>query len=368
MNSTSKNNYIPSLNGLRGLSIIMVIIDHVSGWCFKADPEKNWFLVNGVLGVHVFFVISGFLITKLLLEEEELRGTVSLKSFYIRRSLRIFPAFYFLLFCYFIMQCFGVIHMCLTSWITSITYTKYFPIPNGSDFISSHFWSLSVEEHFYLLWPLVFKYLKQYRKIVAWVVIVIVTFLRYIYTIKQYDLLSQHGFFQSIDVLMVGCIFAMYEIPIFVFLDKLMSINRLFIYLPIVLFILLRFANELVINQISISGLFLLRQVPIVLHFNPFLVFGIYGIGGSIIIALIVVMASRYSNNLWYKLLNTSVLGYIGLISYSLYLWQQCFVTDELKFFSRFPFNIFFMLIVASFSYRFIEKPFLRMKSKFLRI
>src|SRR4051812_205088 len=78
--------YFASLDGLRAISILSVIFYHV--------PELRPYWRTGYLGVHLFFVISGFLITTLLLREKARYGSVSLRSFYIRRTLRIFPAYY----------------------------------------------------------------------------------------------------------------------------------------------------------------------------------------------------------------------------------------------------------------------------------
>src|SRR6476660_6758228 len=88
--------YIPSLNGLRALSIGIVIAVHCG---FKTFDSP---LAGGQFGVNIFFVLSGFLITLLLLEEEKLSTGISLKKFYLRRILRIFPAYYILLITYYV--------------------------------------------------------------------------------------------------------------------------------------------------------------------------------------------------------------------------------------------------------------------------
>jgi len=99
--------YLPSISGLRAISILMVIIVHATIHgnfkIFKISKiafTLKTILGNGNLGVNIFFVISGFLITYLLIEEEKTQGKISLRSFYLRRILRIFPAYYFLLLFY----------------------------------------------------------------------------------------------------------------------------------------------------------------------------------------------------------------------------------------------------------------------------
>src|SRR6202008_1178497 len=87
------------------------------------------------------------------------------------------PAYYFLLFVYFIMCCFGIIHIRPGSWITAITYTKYF---NWShDWYTGHAWSLSVEEHFYILWPFIFTAGDKLRKTFIFLILLLIPLIRY---------------------------------------------------------------------------------------------------------------------------------------------------------------------------------------------
>ena len=157
----TKVNY-PSIGGLRAISIILVLMSHLN---IKHSIFSNFsnfilirtftdFLYDGNFGVNVFFVVSGFLITSILLQEEIWTKKVSLKNFYLRRILRIFPAYYFLLFVYFFLSQSNLIRISNNSWLTSLTFTKY--LNWNSDWFTSHLWSLSVEEHFYLLFPLLF--------------------------------------------------------------------------------------------------------------------------------------------------------------------------------------------------------------------
>jgi peptidoglycan/LPS O-acetylase OafA/YrhL len=99
----------PSLNGLRAISIILVLFHHlgINNNIFQRFSEVDWLdnvlilLQDGHLGVNIFFVISGFLITSIMMNEEKNTNTISLKNFYLKRAFRILPAFYFLLIVYF---------------------------------------------------------------------------------------------------------------------------------------------------------------------------------------------------------------------------------------------------------------------------
>jgi peptidoglycan/LPS O-acetylase OafA/YrhL len=163
---------IPSLDGLRALSIFVVIIAHCNWYLPAAIQDSLAFRVvigNGSLGVAIFFVISGYLITGLLLREFDKTGTVSLKRFYFRRTLRIFPPFYAFLAVVGLLWAMGVamVGVDLRSFLAAATYTvAYYPgMKMGMIF---HSWSLSIEAQFYLLWPLTFLIWHRRQKVVIW--------------------------------------------------------------------------------------------------------------------------------------------------------------------------------------------------------
>src|ERR1700710_2420018 len=152
-------NQIPSLGGLRALSILIVLAGHFveAGYVTINRNSLLYNFFDSGFGVNIFFVISGFLITTLLIKEEIANKEISLKKFYIRRIIRIFPAYYFVVLSYFLLEfCFHLIHFSNISWLTTLTFTKY--LSPDFDWLSAHFWSLSVEEHFYLIFPLCFKF------------------------------------------------------------------------------------------------------------------------------------------------------------------------------------------------------------------
>ncbi len=349
--------YIPSLNGLRALSILMVICGHINIWGLSHPVDYKYsFFFNGELGVNIFFVISGFLITTLLIEEEKATGKISFKNFYARRTLRIFPAFYFLLVVYFVLQCIGIIHLQTVSWITSITYTKYFPLPGSWDNYTRHFWSLSVEEHFYLFWPLIFHVFKKYRIKFAWAIVIITPIIRVIGDNSEILLISPFTLFQKVDALMIGCLFALYRNTIMLYVERVVAKSKAFIYLPFLALIILHYLSA-VNNQFKLH------------HIGNFLVaFGALGTLGSVSIGLMILTFSSFKNNIMFVFLNNPVINFVGKLSYSLYLWQQIFFCKELHFFSSFPINLVFILIAACMSYYFIEKPFLKLKVKYERV
>ena len=155
--------YFAPLDGLRAVSILLVITAHTT------DPL--YARLHGAVGVTIFFVISGYLITTLLLREEERRGRARIKAFYIRRAFRILPLYYLTLLAYIVLI--GILHLQAGSsslWHELPWYLTYQNdlAPHGAG-IFGQSWSLAVEEKYYLLWPLVFviPMLRKHRLTVA---------------------------------------------------------------------------------------------------------------------------------------------------------------------------------------------------------
>jgi len=333
---------IPSLNGLRALSILFVLIGHI-----QVANLKRLDAPGAQIGVNIFFVISGFLITLLLLKEEKRYGTISLKSFYIRRIIRIFPVYYFILLVYFILQLCTVFYLTPTSWITSITYTKYFNFNDPGDWETGHFWSLSVEEHFYFIWPSVFYFFKKFRTRFAIAIVIVVPFVRLLTDI------SVMHFFTRADSLMWGCLFAIYYDDIYAYIK---TKSKLFLLSPF-LILLCCLVTKRIITLLFPDFQFL-EHAAIAFA-------GSFGTITNICIGLIIIISINYENNLWFRFLNNSIMDYIGILSYSIYIWQQLFFSEKLGTFSKFPLNIVYIFIVAVLSYKLIEQPFLKLKDRF---
>jgi peptidoglycan/LPS O-acetylase OafA/YrhL len=154
--------YFAALDGLRCLSILGVIFHHTVAMNFPSLMDRGF----GAFGVDLFFVISGFLITTLLLREREQNGTINLRNFYIRRTLRIFPLYYTILFVY-------VVVVFLTARTSDVGQQFFRNVPAFATYTSNWFveqnreriifvfaWSLATEEQFYLVWPWIQKYLR----------------------------------------------------------------------------------------------------------------------------------------------------------------------------------------------------------------
>lgn len=149
---------ISGLDGLRGIAILSVIASKaVQSNGFPARSASPAWNELASIGVELFFVISGYLITTLLIREKETSGVVNVWGFYGRRALRILPAWLTFLATLAVLQVGGVILFRPIDWLTAATWTINL-LPEAS-WDMGHGWSLSIEEHFYLLWPILFAWL-----------------------------------------------------------------------------------------------------------------------------------------------------------------------------------------------------------------
>lgn len=181
MSKLNNKIYFPNLNGIRFIAAFLVIIHHIEQIKNLFGLESKWTnpAINliGPLGVILFFVLSGFLITYLLLvEEKEMKG-ISIKSFYIRRILRIWPLYYLIIvLSFFLIPQISFLN--LTGWSDHI-YDDFFLklvlfvffLPNLALVLfppvayASQTWSVGVEEQFYLIWPILIKNVKNKKRL-----------------------------------------------------------------------------------------------------------------------------------------------------------------------------------------------------------
>ena len=208
---------IPSLDGLRAVSVVFVLIGHLFGGAFSYKSPAVWSVLllvgNGNLGVNIFFGISGFLITRLLVKECARTGRIDLFGFYARRAFRIFPAFYFYLASILLLSAAGIFTFYPVTWFSAALYLRnYYPPFEGSgDWLTAHAWSLAVEEQFYLLWPPCFAVLGQRRS--AWFAASLVAIspsLRVLNYLFLPGLRTDVNYMTHtrLDALMVGCLVA----------------------------------------------------------------------------------------------------------------------------------------------------------------
>ena len=308
---------IPTLDGLRAVAILIVIASH-------AD------LVGGNighLGVMIFFSISGYLITTRLIDEHRENGCISLRAFYLRRAFRILPPVVVYLAVIALLAFLGAV-ACNASqiWAAMLFYVNYLHI---SGYVG-HFWSLSVEEHFYLLWPF---FLVFFGVLIGWRTAAVLAMailawrlgdnhFRIVSSLFNAPNLQQYNYRTDLiaDTILWGCCLAFVK-PRF---DAAAST-------------LAAIVCALALYGMA-SGSYFMQN----LHFVPALLLG----------AIVSCPTAPLG-----RLLETIPMRFIGRISYSLYIWQQLFFTGH-----KVPVIIALpaTFACAYLSYRFIEQPFIR--------
>ena len=318
---------IPSLDGLRAISIALVVGGHLANWGYA--PQFLTRYAN--LGVRIFFVISGYLITSILLGEHVRTGTISLRDFYIRRAYRIFPA----AICFLLVVYLFYWHQ--LRWYEILATMFY--LANFLPYrlwILGHLWSLSLEEQFYFLWPSVLKKWYRHRVMILFGVILAAPIARTIF----YFLNVTNGGYGNLltvgDNLAAGCLLA----SIYPHLPKIGWKAAALMLVAVALIPLYHGDSRL-------------RTVFILFVLSPILHFSIAGI------ILHVVQHP-------YRLLNLAPLVWLGNISYSLYLWQQFFLDPSLIPSSRY--GVLLAVAAASLSYYLVEKPILRARERMFTI
>lgn len=353
---------LPFLDGWRAVSIVLVLGSH----CKSADgfpPALHpWFtsLFDASFGVRTFFIISGFLITWLLLIEQHLSGRINLRNFYLRRSLRILPVYAAFLAVLAGLSLFSDYRQPVSAWFGNLTFTTNFIV--GVPWTSGHLWSLAVEEQFYLLWPGLFVLCggAANSRMLSWVLAVplllapawrIVSYLKAA-PVSLSPLFSQCSFFNQFDSLAAGCGCAL------LYFHRRDSLRAWLTVHPAVVASL---AIVLIIGPHALTQKMMLAIVTV--PFGPTL----QTLGMSLLLMQSLVMA----RGSFYDLLERPFLIRVGVLSYSLYIWQQLFCTNPAAFgwesawWLSFPGWLVTAALCALLSFYCLERPFFRLRSRF---
>ena len=343
---------IPSLNGWRAVAIIIVLLAHERFAADYSNIKFHWFsdkLIYGILGVQIFFVLSGFLITVLLIKEQIKHKRINIGSFFIRRIIRIFPVLYLYLITVLLLNNLLDLQLPINSLIGPLLYIHNFHF-SPDNWIIGHTWSLSVEEQFYLIWPFLFQRQNKSVFIILLLLILIPIINIIVYKYPQYQNFLFAPFLQPASSIFCGALMAITIVKT----HTLFDFRKLFHPVGLVLAILLM---DMVyfFSQRAMLGKLLL----------PF---------GDTIVNVCICYAILYSliirNGYFYKLLNFKWMFFLGTISYSIYIWQQLFIIPKgtfpkIEIYSYYPINIVFAIGIAILSYYGFEKPFLNLKKKF---
>ena len=281
--------YVPALDGLRAFAVLLVMLLHAH---FQLGQ-------GGAIGVDIFFALSGFLITSLLLEERRKFGSVSIGRFYGRRALRLFPPLYAMLLVVLLYGAFFVSgsdrSIIFEESIATGLYVNNIAWTWGSPALMlGHTWSLAVEEQFYLVWPLVLVFFLHQRRVRS-LEITLVCFIALV-ALLRISAIAPVVYDSRPDSIMVGCLAA------------LLRFDRS-----------LRRAPSGLTSMLAFTGLLIAGMLPI---FSSSTVHKNGGFLIAAVLATIVVLGLIDSTNALSRFLSLPLFVAIGRISYALYLWH----------------------------------------------
>ncbi|NVJ48567.1 MAG: acyltransferase [Cytophagia bacterium] len=366
-----KKIYFPNLNGLRFIAAFLVIIHHMVQFKSINGIQTSWDKISsidmiGKLGVVLFFVLSGFLITYLLLIEEKRFKKISIKQFYIRRALRIWPLYFFLLLlAFFVLPNIDVFRV--ADYGTDVLHTNLvwrlllclIFLPGISFYLfglvpyASHTWSIGSEEQYYLIWPVLLKYFKTHRMLLITSIIIFYVGIRFLLASPYANLIPFHT--------IVGAYWQSFPI-------SCMAIGGLY---SILYFQKNPVLKYLVRNDIFYISTTLACILMIIGVYIPFFQYEFY----SALFGLIIL---NFSVNDKIRItLENRVLNYLGKISYGLYMYHPIAISLAISiglmlglntnwFF--YPVSMSITIVMAGLSYEYFESFFLKYKTRYSKV
>jgi peptidoglycan/LPS O-acetylase OafA/YrhL len=317
---------LPGLDGIRAISIALVLVHHIIG-----SEGGKW--EQGAFGVEIFFVLSGFLITWVLLREEQISGSISLRKFYARRALRILPPVLTYIAALVVLSRIGWATFSLREGAACLFFVRNL---FGGAPTTGHFWSLSVEEQFYLLWPAVLVLTNRRTQLkLAFALLLLEPVWRFVNYRWLGTAATVNGdrFDLHYNAILLGC-----------FLALLRSEPGLARYLrnkTVQSYGMVLLATGVVMAIVEIGRVSILAYLGIAIVIND---------------------AVDHPER-WAGTLNWAPIAWIGKLSYSIYIWQQLFCwKSPLGWLGYFPQNLIATLVMSSLSYYLVEQPFANMR------
>ena len=373
--------FFPNLDGLRFFAFFAVFINHAMGCLGYSNnhPEFNFikkhFLMNGDLGVSFFFVLSGFLITYLLLQEKEASKKINIKYFYMRRVLRIWPLYFFIVFlCLAVLPLFsaalpphfpiGVNTHKLNPWFY-LTFTGNFDyLYHGiSNVLIGVLWSVSVEEQFYLFWPLIVAFIPNKYLLPTFLSIILgsVAF-RFFYANGNVMIIKYHSL-SSISDLATGAVIAYLSMKEN-FTERIKQIPKYIIVgVYCIGFILIPF--RFYTWKFAFYYAHVAAVVPILL--SAFFAF--------------IILEQNYAEHSFYKISRSKYISSLGKYTYGMYcyhiivfflvIYSFYLVGINIVGMNKYTFigitsiSFFLTIVLSKFSYHKFELSFLNMKNNF---
>lgn len=343
LNQIGRFDYVPTLDGWRAVAVLGVICFHCAANSGLWPGSLLWKIcVRGNIGVDVFFAISGFLIGGKLLQEFRDTQTISLKRFYLRRCFRIIPAMWFYLAVLALLTAGGWLTTHNWEYSSTLLFVRnYFPLNRGT--YTAQFWTLGIEEYFYLLWPGAMLLVgPKIQRMGAATLVVALSVLAW----RSID--SIYGWWipfgtdiatktdTRIDALLWGCLAA------FIYPSLQTHLKRS----------TLRYGLWVVIGFVVVT---------VDLKFVEF------SLIRAILLPAMLIATAMSPTSIVSRFLELPAMRWLGRISYSMYIWQQLGMFpashdhSPLAVIQQFPYNIPIVLVVAAVSYYIVELPMIRL-------
>ncbi len=346
--------FLPGLNGLRAIAAISVVIAHVTNQNISDFGFPNTFNFGlADYGVTLFFVISGFLITFLLLKEQMVSGNILVPKFYLRRILRIWPLYYF-----YILIIIAFLYLTNKTedfkseqlWFYVFFMANIPIIAHNVIFLIAHYWSIGVEEQFYLFWPwfLKIKKSKLFKIIVIIIFLLIIAkFILYL-TVGQASLSYRFLFYSRFQCMMIGALGGI------LFIAK----NKLFLNLFSAK--LVQFLSWIIFFLIGFN----LIDFPLIVSHEV------------ISVASLSIIIGQFFTDRRLVNLDTKFFDMTGKISYGVYIYHPLVIVMlskiikpiemqiTVRYIIAYSTSVIISLCIAWISFKYFENPFLKLKSK----
>jgi len=365
-----KKIYFENLDGLRFFAFFAVFLNHSLHTEIPAIKEQPFFhfidelWLHGHLGVNFFFVLSGFLITFLLLHEQQLRGKINVGYFYIRRILRIWPMYFFCIFFGFLL--FPIFKTLLgqvaqetaNPWLYMTFLSNFndmFQKPDSS--VLSVLWSVAIEEQFYLCWPLLLYFLPRKTYLTTFVTIIVGSIVFRSFYCTDKSVLYYHTF-SVISDMAVGGLFAYFSFQKAAFMERFKQISKHWIAIIYVLgFSIVCFNHVLFAHPIA--------KIFERLILSLFFIF--------------IVLEQNYAHHSLFKVGNFKRISYWGRYTYGLYCLHSIAILITLQVSKVLHTNttifgvmvletlasFFLSLAISWLSFHYFESYFLKLKNRF---
>ena len=362
--------FFPNLDGLRFFSFFIVFLAH----SFNADnsliKETNWYKIikvrmfsDGDIGVSFFFVLSGFLISYLLIKEKEITNKIDIKFFYIRRILKIWPLYYLVVIFGFLLfpvlkAYFGQVPNETANPILCSTFLNNFDrmhhAPDAS--VIAVLWSVAIEEQFYLVWPVLLYFTEsKYYKYIFLIILLCSTLFRIFFLHKIAIDLHTLGVITDMAIGGLGAFLILNHRR---FLNKIENLPKKIIIIPYALtFSYIVFKNEI----FSTDTMVILKRIIMASTF------------------ILIILEQNYSSKSFFKVGNWKIISRLGKYTYGLYCLHQIGILISLTLLRKFslnhyswqiwlleiPMSLFFSIVISWFSFNYFESWFLKIKLKY---